>query len=301
MISYAPIALFVYNRLAHVKSITEAIKKNSISKKSKIYIFSDFSNNKIEQNKVKKIRKYLSNLKGFKKIEIIKRKYNYGTSKNIVSGLNQIFKTYSKCIIIEDDILISKNFLSTMNYFLKKYENSKKIASVEGFMYPVRFRKNTPKFFFIRGSGCWGWATWRNSWNSYEDSAKKLVKKFKKNKKLIHEFNYYGSYPYYEMLEKQLTYNNSWAIKWAAGNFLKNKYTIYFKNSLVKNIGLDGSGINCKIDYNLNQKKFKIENIKVKNNKIIKYNLHAKYDISNYLRSKFTLFNKIKLILQKLL
>ena len=103
------------------------------------------------------------------------------------------------------------------------------------------------------------------------------------------------------MLEKQLTVNNSWSIKWAAGNFLKNKYTIYFKNSLVKNIGLDGSGVNCKLDYNLNQKQFKIENIKVKNNIIIKHNLNAKYDISNYLRSKFTLFNKIKLILQKLL
>ena len=67
MVSYAPIAFFVYNRFAHVKSITKAIKKNSISKKSKIYIFSDFGNNKTEQNKVKKIRKYLSILRVLKK------------------------------------------------------------------------------------------------------------------------------------------------------------------------------------------------------------------------------------------
>ena len=39
--------------------------------------------------------------------------------------------------------------------------------------------------------------------------------------------------------------NNSWAIRWHASAFLNNKLTLYPKNSLVKNIGIDGSGINC--------------------------------------------------------
>ena len=150
MKTYAPIALFVYNRYDHVKKVVDAIKKNSIAKKSKIYIFSDFSETDEEQKKIKKIRKYLKKINGFKKISIIERKKNYGTSKNIITGLNYIFKFYDKCIIIEDDILVSKNFLYQINYFLSKYNSNGKIASVEGYMYPVPFDKYFRILFYKR-------------------------------------------------------------------------------------------------------------------------------------------------------
>lgn len=299
MNAYAPIALFVYNRLPHVKKVINAIKDNSISRKSKIYIFSDFSEEEIEKKKIKKIREYLKTINGFKKTIIIERRNNFGTSKNIILGLDYIFKKYSKCIIIEDDVLISKNFLFQMNYFLKKFENYKNIASIEGFMYPVNFNKKVPEYFLIRGSGCWGWATWRSSWKNYENSAAKLVSKFNRNKHLIHEFDYYNSYPYFKMLKKQLKINNSWSIKWAAGNFIKKKYTIYFKRSLVKNIGMDASGVNCKLNYELNQKKFKFKNIKIKQKIKIEENLFAKSDIARYLRSNFTFNKKFYLVIKK--
>ena len=92
MKTYAPIALFVYNRFSHVKKVIGAIKKNSLAKKSKIYIFSDFSKSYKDQIKINEIRGYIKKIKGFKKLKIIERKKNYGTSKNIITGLNYIFK-----------------------------------------------------------------------------------------------------------------------------------------------------------------------------------------------------------------
>tara|TARA_B110000037_G_scaffold144152_1_gene163029 strand:+ start:1710 stop:2636 length:927 start_codon:yes stop_codon:yes gene_type:complete len=299
--SYAPIALFVYNRLEHVKKVIGAIKKNYISRSSIIYVFSDYSNEEIEKKKIIKIRKFLKNLKGFHKIIIVERKYNFGTSNNIVHGLNQIFKKHTKCIIIEDDILISKNFLSQMNYFLKKYNKTRKIASIEGYMYPVKFKRNVPDHFFLKGTGCWGWATWKRSWKNYEDSVSKLLNKFTDKKKLIDDFDYFDSYPYYKMLKKQKSSKKkSWAIKWYASNYVKNNYTIYFKNTLVKNIGLDGSGENCKIDYQINQKKFKNIACKVKINEKINENIIAKKDISKYLKKKFSINNKFNFLIKKI-
>tara|TARA_Y200000002_G_scaffold299837_1_gene254775 strand:- start:1544 stop:2455 length:912 start_codon:yes stop_codon:yes gene_type:complete len=302
MNSYAPIALFVYNRYQHIKKVIEAIKKNPISKRSTIYIFSDYSDVKSEIIKIKKIRKYLENTNGFKKKIIIERNYNLGTSKNIVMGLNQIFKKYDKCIIIEDDILISKNFLYQMNYFLDKYSKIKRIASIEGYMYPIKFKKSIPDYFFLKGTGCWGWATWRRSWQNYEGSVQKLLKKFKGKKELVNDFDYYNSYPYYKMLKKQKwSTKKSWAIKWYASNFIKNNFTVYFKNTLVKNIGLDGSGENCRIDYQINQKKFRNQTCKFIKNEKIQENVSAKNDISKYLKNKFSLNNKLNFVFKKLL
>jgi hypothetical protein len=91
------------------------------------------------------------------------------------------------------------------------------------------------------------------------------------NKNLIKEFNYNGAYNYLNMLKKQiLKKNDSWAIRWHASNFLKNKYTLYPRNTYVNNIGLDGSGIhngNYFNEYNsiLSNKKFFFkEKIKIK-------------------------------------
>ncbi|MDB3986944.1 glycosyltransferase [bacterium] len=302
MYAYAPIALFVYNRLNHIKKVIEALKKNLIAEKSKIYIFSDFSDSGEGQNKIKKIRKYLRNINGFKEVNIIERKNNYGTSKNITGGLDYIFKKYNKCIILEDDILVSKNFLSQMNYFLEKFNKNKKIASIEGYMYPVNFRKDIPDYFFLKGTGCWGWATWKRSWKNYEGSVDKLLKNFSAKKELVTDFDYYNSYPYYKMLKKQKwSKKKSWAIRWYASNFIKDNYTIYFKNTLVKNIGLDGSGENCRIDYQINQKKFKNQTYKFKINEKIKENVAAKNDVAKYLNKKFSLKNKLKFFFKKLL
>jgi len=298
----APIALFVYNRLNHVKKVIEALKKNHTAEKSKIYIFSDFSDSDKEQNKIRKIREYLRSINGFKELNIIQRKNNYGTSKNITAGLNYIFEKHDKCIILEDDILVSKNFLSQMNYFLAKFNKNKQIASIEGFMFPVNFRKDIPDYFFLKGTGCWGWATWRRSWKNYEISVQKLLKKFSGKKELVTEFDYYNSYPYYKMLKRQkYSKKKSWAIRWYASNFIKNNYTIYFKNTLVKNIGLDGTGENCRIDYQINQKKFKNQTYKLMENENIKENKFAKKEIAKYLKKKFSLNNKLYLVIKKLL
>ena len=104
------------------------------------------------------------------------------------------------------------------------------------------------------------------------------------------------------MLKKQIrSKKKSWAIKWYASNYLKNNYTIYFKNTLVKNIGLDGSGENCRIDYQINQKKFTNRTYKIKINGKLKENIAAKEDIAKYLNTKFSFKNKINFIIKKLL
>ena len=189
-----------------------------------------------------------------------------------------------------------------MNYFLEKFKRNNKVASIEGFMYPAKFQDNIPNYFYLKGTGCWGWATWKRSWKDYENSAEKLLNKFNDKKKLIYDFNYYDTYPYYRMLKKQVySKKKSWAIKWYASNYHKNKYTIYFKNTLVKNIGLDGSGENCIIDYQINQKKFSNQKHKIKLNIKLEENITAKKNIANYLSNKFSFKNKINFVIKRLL
>jgi hypothetical protein len=125
---------------------------------------------------------------------------------------------------------------------MELYEGDKDVACVTGYVYPI---KELPETFFIMGADCWGWATWKKEWNLFEADGMKLLQEIQ-SKKLEKEFNFGDAYPYTQMLADQISgKNSSWAIRWYASAFLKNKLCLYPGKSFVHNIGNDGSGVHC--------------------------------------------------------
>ena len=236
----ASIALFVYDRPEHTKKTVEALKKNKLAKKSKLFIFSDGPKNKKAEKKVKEVREYLKTINGFDDVKIFKRRENLGLAKSLTSGITKLTNEYGKVIVLEEDIVTSPYFLKYMNEGLDKYEDAKRVANICSYNYPID--EELPETFFLKFFNCWGWATWKDQWQELEMDGKKLLNKIKKKRKK-REFDVDGSYPYYRMLKRQVKGgNNSWAIRWYASCFLNNKLNLYPYKSLVQNIGFDNTG-----------------------------------------------------------
>lgn len=290
---YAPIILFTYNRLDHLNICLRSLIKNDLAKESNLYIFSDGSKNSKDEIKVKKIRKHLSSLSGFKKITIIERNTNFGLAKNIINGLNHIFSKYKKAIIIEDDLLLSPFFLEFMNNNLNIYEDSEKVASIHGYSYPVTNKKN--KDFFIRGADCWGWATWSNAWKNFNEDGSYLLKEIREQN-LIRDFDYNNKAKFSKMLNNQINgIIDSWAIRWHASIYLKDMLTLYPNKSYVYNIGNDNSGTNA-----LSTEIFDVPiNIEKPKNYVIEEieNIQMRKEFENY----FTLLHKQENFITKII
>jgi hypothetical protein len=254
MNNLAPIAIFAYKRLDYLKILINSLKKNSLSKKSIVFIFSDGWKGDYDKQEVLNVRKYITKISGFKKVFIILRPENFGLSKNIIDGINFVLKNNKKIIILEEDLELSKHFLTFINHGLKIYENEIKVASINAWFFPVKNKKNIPDTFFIRGADCWGWGTWKRAWIKFDSNGQKLFNKIKKNN-LEKLFNFNNSFNYMRMLQNQINKKNqSWAIRWYASIFLNNMYTLHPKNPLVRNIGTK-NGVNSQFDFlNLGQK-----------------------------------------------
>ena len=237
----APIILFVYNRLDSTKKTVDALKNNLLAKESDLIIYSDGVNYIEETEKsVETIRNYIKTITGFKNIKIIERKYNHGLYMNITSGVKEVIQIYGKAIIVEDDIVTSKYFLTYMNDSLNYYKTNNKIYSVCGFQWNI---KTESKVFGLNHFNCHGWATWEDRWDKFEHDNKYLYRAIIW-KKLGKRFDLDGAYPFMKMLKN----TNSWAIRWHSIIFLNNKLCVYSPHSLVKNIG--DIGVNSK-GYNL--------------------------------------------------
>ncbi len=239
----SPILLFVYKRLWHTRQTIIALQLNELARDSELYVYSDGPNNRKTEQAVDEVRSYLQHIDGFKAVHMIKRDDNWGLAKSIITGVTDIVCQHGKVIVLEDDLLLSPYFLRFMNDGLEFYKNEEQVISLHGYTFPIKDK--LPETFFLRGADCWGWGTWKRGWEEFEENGHKLLDKLEHDK-LTREFDFGGSYPYSRMLRNQIQgKNDSWAVRWYASAFVKNKLTLYPGRSLVKNIGLDGSGRHC--------------------------------------------------------
>lgn len=239
----APVALFVYNRPWHTHQTVEALLANAETKDTDLYVFSDGAKNDSAGKAVSEVRSYVSGIVGFRSITVIEREANFGLAKSIINGVTQVCQKHGRIIVLEDDHVTSPYFLKYMNEALNYYERDERVISIAGYIYPVTGRM--PETFFLRGADCWGWATWARGWELFNPDGQKLLDELKR-RKLTHQFDFDGSYPYTKMLQNQIAgKNNSWAIRWYASAFLKDKLTLYPGRSLLVNIGMDNSGSHC--------------------------------------------------------
>ena len=244
----SPIALFVYNRPEHTLLILEALEKNQLAKKSILYVFADGIKSGADVasiHKVNQVKNIIKSKSWCKQTIIIKREHNFGLAKSIISGVTEVIRKHKKVIVLEDDILVSTGFLSYMNDALNLYEHEEKVGCIHAWNYDFPHSKVRESTFFLKGADCWGWATWERAWSLFEPNGQQLLTEIA-DKKLAYSFDRNGTHSFFQMLKDQIAGNNdSWAIRWHASLFLKNKFCLQPAKAIVKNIGLDGSGIHC--------------------------------------------------------
>ncbi|MBI2427785.1 MAG: glycosyltransferase [Ignavibacteriales bacterium] len=240
----APICIFVYKRLPHLRMTIESLQKNEKAVDSDVFIFSDGPPKNINVQDVANVRSYVRTISGFKSLQIIERDRNFGLANSIIDGVTQIVDQFGKVIVLEDDLVTSPYFLKYMNEALDKYEHEEKVISIHGYSYPTP--RPLPETFFLRGTDCWGWATWKRGWQLFEPDSKKLLRQLEE-KNLQHSFDFDGTYGYMKMLNKQISGKvDSWAVRWHASAFLLDKLTLFPGRSLVNNIGEGDSGTHTK-------------------------------------------------------
>ncbi len=88
---------------------------------------------------------------------------------------------------------------------------------------------------------------WARAWRHYHPLARNYPR-LAGHPALRRRFDLDGHYPYFKMLQAQQDGRiDSWAIRWYLSVFFRDGLALYPKKSLVRNLGFDGSGVNCNV------------------------------------------------------
>jgi hypothetical protein len=239
-----PVCLFVYNRPDHTRLTMRALSMARGSESIELFVFLDGpkdETNQIEINLIHEVYSVIDDLKSkFKKIAISRSHKNLGLGRSIIAGVNKVFETHDHVIILEDDLVVEKDFLLYMTDALKYYEVKKEVWHIVGFQKDSWMQCFMPKYFFTHYMNCSGWGTWKDRWS-------KLITDLEVIDNFVEGNRDYFNYQKLEM-SGQLDLNRNqfktWAIFWYSTILINKGLCLNPRYSLVANIGDDGSGTN---------------------------------------------------------
>lgn len=234
--------LFTYNRSYHTEQVISALKCNTVLPQ-KLFVFQDGLGKEEDADEWNDVNGLVHDIDWCEK-EIIVSEHNKGLADSIVYGINYAFRECDAVIVLEDDCVPSADYLNFMYQCLEKYKNVTEIYSVSGYAWPIELPKADEDIYFCGRISSWGWGTWKNRWDIYERDYT-ILKKIYQNSDVLSELAIWGA-----DLERTLLSNlkgqcNSWAVFWALIVIYQRGVCINPYQSLIRNIGHDGSGVNC--------------------------------------------------------
>lgn len=246
MSSFAPIVITVYDRLDHLKRCINALLSNPEASFSKLYVLSDAPYKNEHTDRIQEVRHYILSIKGFKEIIPIFSKYNKGAHASLTEGISALLQHSEEFIFLEDDIVISPNFLQYMNAGLQYYKEDKKVFAVCGFKAQFKLPQSYEKdIYFYPCNSPWGFATWKDRWESINFDYYDRYAELKKDKKKYKQFASIGFYIKGILQTDSRKEIIATDLRIYYHMFQKGMYSVFPTISKTQNWGFDGTGEHC--------------------------------------------------------
>ncbi len=233
----APILFLIFNRPDYTQLVFNEIKKIA---PAKLYIAADGArkNNKNDIINCERTKEIANQIDWDCKVERLFRESNLGCKNAVSSAINWFFENEEYGIILEDDILPSKDFFLFCQEMLKKYADDERIMHVAGNNLQFGWRRNSDSYYYSLYGSIWGWATWRRAWKLYDVQMKKYPEFLKENRL----YDIFGNED--EVSFRKNTFDmvysknlDTWDFQWTFARLAYNGLSIVPNYNLIKNIG----------------------------------------------------------------
>jgi hypothetical protein len=242
--NFAPVAILACKRPEHLARLLTSLSANPEALETTLTIFIGGPKRHEDWDLVRKTVLVAQEASGFRQINVETCFELTASNELIQYGITSILTANSRVIVLEDDLVVRRDFLLYMNTSLDRYQDDKRVVQISGWNFGIMKPESPQQTHFLSNTTSWGWATWKRAWNvdpQLLDNFSWLVKRSRR----IHDFNVSESYDCLGMIEAVIRDGYSaWDACWYLDCFRNDLLVLYPNSSLVINEGFDGSGLN---------------------------------------------------------
>ncbi|TXD81700.1 nucleotide-diphospho-sugar transferase [Subsaximicrobium wynnwilliamsii] len=163
-----PVLYIVFNRPDHVRKSFMRIKEVA---PKKLYVAADGprSDHEHDIQNCLKVRQYIQdNINWECEVVYLFREPNLGCGKAVSGAIDWFFENEHEGIIIEDDCIADISFFRFCEELLDRFRDDAEIFQITGSNWQKGKKRGRADYYFSHMSSVWGWATWKDRWDSYE-------------------------------------------------------------------------------------------------------------------------------------
>ena len=218
------------------QGINSNIRKAIASGSKRVYISLDGPADSLVSQQQMLLQDDISSIRDeFPEVQISLRKNpsNFGVALGVISGIEWFFSIEEKGVIVEDDLLVDKDFFKFCTLALDRYEFDDRVWMICGSQFLSSENGSSKEISWSQIPQIWGWASTRIKWQSIRHS----VWNNNKNLRLFGPpFTNYWNIGYRRAIRGEI---DTWDIPIVACALNLNKYVITPPVNLVTNVGFD--------------------------------------------------------------
>lgn len=165
---------------------------------------------------------------------------NLGCTQRVSSGIDWVFEQSEEAIIMEDDCLPDPTFFRFCQELLERYRHDQRVGMISGNNFQFGRKYGSDSYYFSKYCHIWGWATWRDRWQSADIREMRHWPMIRDSGRFIdlvpgdsHEMRFWKT-AFENTYQKKL---DAWAAPWTLANWLEGRLGINPSVNLISNIG----------------------------------------------------------------
>ena len=246
-----PILILAFNRPNHVIRVMEAVRAYQ---PNCLYLACDGprKNKKGESELVMATRKAMLDAVDWEcEVKTLFRDKNLGCAQAVFEAMTWFFKHEEYGVIIEDDVIVGKDFFTLCEEMLPRFANDDRVMMISAQNRRTK-ELHSNELVFGTYTYIWGWATWRRAWDKMDMEMCEWPSCRKSELFITYGF-FTGLFKWraYRNIFNHIDSSRSWAMRWAFAVFINHGLVLMPKVNLAVNIGV---GVDNSTNYRVNDK-----------------------------------------------
>lgn len=244
IVKIAPVLLIIYKRYDTALKVVESIRP---AKPERIYIAANAPANhsEVENFAVHKARSITSHIDWNCEVVTLFREAHLNVQDSVPQSISWFFQHESEGIILEDDCVVSPEFLYFSTEMLSLYKNHPRVFQISA-CNPEGITKGLESdYFFSKFPLIWGWATWSRVWNPFKSDDRDFsYRTFWKKLKVLFPNPIVRLYWLFSDFYTRSGRRETWDTSWIASVWLRDGLTILPQGNMVSNVGFGAVSTN---------------------------------------------------------